>query len=155
MKKLLFSLVSIVNMILIGIAFGLGANTAAWVTKKEGTAIGNWYQLVFPTAPRTPAVANIICFCLLVLGAALVVFALLPFKFRKFVNIAGGGALIAAGVLTLWVPTNYMETSEAASKLSFYSSGSLIAMAVLLLVAGGLALAASCGEILLKDKEAK
>jgi hypothetical protein len=153
MRKFIFSIVSIVNMILLGIAFGLGSNSAANVSDSE-KAIGNYYQLVFRgPSGANPAALNIVAFCLFVAGAAIVVFALIPFKFRKFVNILGGLVLIGGGVLTLFVPTNYMEASaDHISK--FASTGSLIAMSVLMIVAGALALGAAIIELLPK-KEAK
>ena len=154
MRKFVFSIISIVNMILVGIAFGLGANSAAYITGNEDKVIGNFYQLVFKSPNGgNPSWINILCFALIVLAAALAVVALIPFKGRKFVNILGGGSFIAAGVLTLWVPTNYMELSEAETKLSFASKGSLIAMSVLLLVAGALALIGAIVEFLPSKKE--
>ena len=154
MRKFIFSIVSLVNMILLGIAFGLGSNSAIEVSSAE-KASGNYYQLVFWGASGAkPAALNIVAFALLCAGALLAVISLVPFKFRKFVNILGGACMIGSGVLTLWVPTNFMETAEN-HIATFSSTGSLIAMAVLILVAGGLALLAAIFELLPSKKEAK
>lgn len=153
MRKFVFSIISLVNMILAGIAFGLGSNTAMFISKAEENPSGNFYQLVFPGIAERVSPANIICFVLLVLASFLALVALIPFKGRKFVNILGGGSFIAAGVLTLWVPTNYMLTTTAPGKLHFFSSGSLIAMAVLLIVAGALALLGAIIEFIPKKEK--
>ena len=158
MRKFVFSIISLVNMILAGIAFGLGSNTAMYISKAEENPSGNFYQLVFPGSPgkliaERVSPANIICFVLLVLASVLAVLALIPSKERKVVNVLGGGSFIAAGVLTLWVPTNYMLTTTAPGKLHFFSSGSLIAMAVLLIVAGALALLGAIIEFIPKKEK--
>lgn len=142
MRKFLLPIISIVNLILAGIAFGLGANTAAYSPAGSTRAIGNYYQLVW----NNPTVMGVLAFFFFVGAVFFTLVYFIPFKHRKCANFIVGGLYIAAGVLTLTVPNAYAQSSFAYTR-----SGSLVAMVVLMCVAGGLTLLSSVIEF--TDKE--
>ncbi|MDY6275958.1 MAG: hypothetical protein SPL75_00505, partial [Bacilli bacterium] len=80
MRKILLPILSLVSVILVAIAFGIAAQTAA--TRVDGSNFGNYYQLVFE---RGSNVFALLSFILLVVGSVVLVFCLIPTKFRKFV----------------------------------------------------------------------
>jgi len=137
MRKFLLPIISIVNLILAGIAFGLGGNTAAYSPAGTDRAIGNYYQLVW----NQPTGMAVTAFFLFVFAVFFTLVYFIPFKHRKCANILVGGLFIAAGALTLTVPNAYAQAAFAYTR-----SGSLIAMSVLMFVAGGLTLLASLLE---------
>lgn len=142
MRKFLLPIISIVNLILAGIAFGLGGNTAAYSPVGTDRAIGNYYQLVW----NQPTVMSMLAFFFFVFAVFFTLVYFIPFKHRKFANVLVGGLFIAAGLLTLTVPNIYAQ-----SNFAYTRSGSLIAMTVLMCVAGGLSLLSSLIEF--ADKE--
>ena len=145
MRKFLLPVINIVNLILLGIAFGLGGNTAIYTPAgTERTSLGNYYQVIW----NNPTVMSVVTFFLFVTGVALCLFTLIPFKGRKFVALICGGMLIASGVLTLT-----LGGSLANPVLGYTNSGSLIALVVLLIVAGALEAIMSVYEICLIKKE--
>lgn len=150
MRKFLFSIISVINMILLGIAYGLGSNTAMYLIKPDEHPVGNWYQLVFNACDKGYAVQNIVGFVLLVAATALVVLALIPFRCRKYVNILAGAALIVGGIFVLQSPANYLAMSGAEVIPTYHLSGSLIAMATLMFVAAGLAIIGAFAEFATK-----
>lgn len=150
MKKFLLPIINIINIVLVSITFGLGNNTAVYLKEvAQNRPAGNWYQLVW----EIPSVVGYLGFFLFVFGVATILFTLIPSKVRKWVNLLGGAALVAAGVMFLLTP----GASYAGSVLGTELSNALIAMAVLVFVAGALALIAALLEIvpLFIKKEAK
>lgn len=142
MRKFLLPIISIVTLILSGIAFGLGGNTAAYSPAESARAIGNYYQLVW----NQPTVTSMLAFFFFVFAVFFTLVYFIPFKHRKFANFLIGGLFIAAGVLTLTVPNIYVQ-----SNFGFTLSGSLIAMVVLMCVSGGLTLLSSLIEFTEKE----
>ena len=139
MRKFLLPVINIVNLILVGIAFALGGNTAAYSpADTERVALGNYYQLVW----NNPQVLGVVAFFLFVVGVFFLLVTLIPFKARKFVACLDGAMLIASGVLTLGLAGTVANPS-----LGYTNSGSLIAVAVLMIVAGGLAVLMACYEL--------
>ena len=145
MRKFLLPVINIVNLILVGIAFALGGNTAAYSPAgTERVALGNYYQLVW----NNPQPFGVVAFFLFVVGVFFLLVTLVPFKARKFVACLDGAMLVAAGVLTL-----SLAGTVANETLGYTNSGSLIAVAVLMIVAGGLALLMSFYELFFIKKE--
>lgn len=128
MRKILLPVISLVNIILVSIAWGLGAQTAA--TRVDSSNFGNYYQLVFERGSNAFAVVSFICF---IVASVLILFCLIPSKVRKFVLPACAAALIATGVFMLLTPGGVKDVG------ALTTTGSMVATAVLVLVAGGLA----------------
>lgn len=143
MRKFLLPIISIVNLILAGIAFGLGANTAAYSPADSTIGAGNYYQLVW----NQPQVIGMLAFFFFVFAVFFTLVYFIPFKHRKFANLVIGALFIGGGVCTLLVPAN----AYIMPKLSYTLTGSLIAMVVLMFVAGGLTLLASLLEFTEKE----
>ena len=146
MRKFLLPVINIVNLILVGIAFGLGGNTAIYSPKGDTHPIGNYYQVIW----NQPNVLGLVAFFLFVVGVFLLLVTLVPFKGRKFVALVNGGMLIASGILTLGLGN---ELARPASNPSFENSGSLIAFTVLLFIAGGLAILIALLELFMKKED--
>ena len=144
MRKFLLPVINIVNLILVGIAFALGGNTAVYSPAKEEHAIGNYYQIVW----NKPEVLGVVAFFLFVVGVFFLLVTLVPFKVRKFVAICDGGMLIAAGILTLMIGRSIAQFPDVTE-----NTGSLIAMCVLMFVAGGLAILMALLEFAFNKKE--
>lgn len=144
MRKFLLPVINLVNIILVSIAFGLGANTAVTGTDNY-TARGNYYQLIWERSFNPVAIFG---FFLFIFAVALVLVNFLPLKVRKFVTLLTGAAFIATGVIFLRTP--YLSISMTNGEVT----GSLIAMAVLVFVAGALSLLMSVIEFL-PAKESK
>ena len=130
MRKFLIPIINLVNIILVSITFGLGNNHA--LTSEHMNQ--NYYQLVWNNA-NVPNVVGIVGFFLFVVGVAVVLFNFLPVKARKITTIVAGGMLIAAGILFLKTPG-----SANINPINPELTGSLIAMAVLVIIAGALSL---------------
>ena len=162
MKKFLLPIMNLVNVVLVSIIFGLGGQTALNFidTNNSKTAKGTWYQLVwtgyYADGGKTAGnVIGIIGFFLFVVAVAAILVAFLPTKFRKWVSVGMGAALIAAGVLFLITPF-HAGLSEAIISNSKITS-ELIGMAVLAFVAGAISLGMAALEIvpMFLKKEAK
>ena len=143
MRKVLLALFSLVNVVLVSVAFGITAQTA--VTNNQDAGFANYYQLVFERGSNPFALVS---FILLVAGAAVLLVCLIPTKFRKFVLPVDAALFIAAGVFMLLAP-HHVDTNQTLTV-----TGSMTAASILVLVAGGI----SCFECVLeflKKKEAK
>ena len=148
MRKFLIPIINLVNLILVSITFGLGA--------KDGAAIdaglndigrGNYYQLVWNASDKANVI-GIVGFFLFVVAAALMLVNFLPLKARKCVAPLTGLMFIAAGVMFLLTPAN-----AAIHFVELKLSGSLIAMAVLVFIAGALSLGMSVLDFTAKKAE--
>lgn len=149
MRKFLVPVINLVNIILVSIVFGLGSNTAVYETIRGVDSLrGNYYQLVWGAADKANAL-GIVGFFLFVVAVAATVATFIPFKCRKYTLVLVGAMYIAAGVLFLNTP-NGCDQLVFAQKLS----DSLIAMAVLVFIAGAFTLGAAALELTAK-KEAK
>lgn len=157
MRKFLLPIINLVNVILVSIIFGLGANTA--LTGDTYPNRGNWYSLVWEGYLKTGAdgkqivcanVVGIIGFFLFVIAVAGILVAFLPVSFRKWVNVGVGAALIAAGVLFLLTPNGSMRNIPNVGEIT----DSLIAMAVLAFVSGAFSLGMAALEIVPMFKKA-
>lgn len=134
MRKFLLPIINLVNIILTSIAFGLGSKTAV-VDKALGeVGKGSYYQLVWNSADHAN-VLGIIGFFLFVAAAAFMLTLFIPVKCRKFTALLTGALYIGAGVLFLMTP-GACDVAIIKPVLT----GSLIAMAVLVFIAGGLSL---------------
>ncbi len=125
MRKILLPILSLVSVILVAIAFGIAAQTAA--TRVDGSNFGNYYQLVFE---RGSNVFALLSFILLVVGSVVLVFCLIPTKFRKFVLPVGSVLLIVSGVFMILAPKHAQDVAPLTV------TGSMTATAVLVIVAG-------------------
>lgn len=128
MRKFLSPIINLVNLILVGIAFGLAGNTAIYspVSPSEH-ALGNYYQVIWDN----PQPMGVIAFFLFVVAVFFLVITLIPFKTRKFLAIVAGLMLIASAILTCIV-----TPTVAAFPNSVELSSSLIGFVVLLNIAG-------------------
>lgn len=155
MKKFLFPIVNLVNIVLISIVFGLGGNAFYEVEKAKVWETGqDWYNLVWqPIMGGRANAVGIVGFFLFVFAVAAIVVTFFPSAFRKWVNVGAGAALIAAGVLFLVSPQGGLRDASTATRLT--DSG--IAMGVLVFIAGAFALALGILEVLkvFDKKEAK
>lgn len=146
MKKILSPIINLISLILVGVAFGLGGLSAAHIASASHTStegnMGTYYQLVWSVEHKS--VLAIVGFFLLCVGAFLLLVVFLP-KIRKFVAPLAGGMLIAAGVIALLMPARIQPT------LTVENQPGLIAMAVLLFVAGGFSLIVCALEFLSKE----
>ena len=141
MRKFLLPVINLVNLILVSITWGLSGKTAVIDAGHAGGDVkcGNFYQVVW-MGTKANAV-GIIGFFLFIAAVALTLVAFLPLKSRKFITCAGGAFYIAAGVLFLRAPYHYDYSIQ---KIEL--SGALIAMAVLVFVAGAFSLCMSLIE---------
>lgn len=145
MRKFILPIINLVNVILVGIAFILSGRVGAL----DGHNSKTFYELVWLN--QNANVIGIVGFFLFVLAAAVTLAVFIPFPGRKYASAVGGAMHIAAGVLilltpkaadVLWIETNFEKT------------GALIAMAVLVIIAGAFTLGMSVLEFLEK-KESK
>ncbi len=143
MRKFILPVINIVNLILVGIAFGLGGNTAINAPiSPSAHPRGNYYQLIW----NTPTVLGVVAFFLFVVGVFLLLVTLVPFKGRKFVALVNGGMLIASGVITLGL-------GSSVTNFMWENTGSLVAMCTLMFVAGGLAILMALLELFMKKED--
>ena len=145
MRKILIPVITLVSLILLGIAFGLGSLEAA--SNAAGNSIGNYYSLVWLKTSAGRNALNIVGFFMLCVGTLGTLVFLLPIKGRKFAFICLGALLIVSGVFALLMPSNLAKAFEITAK----AEGGLIAMAVLEFVAGGLLLLNSALEFTAKE----
>lgn len=145
MKRILSPIINLVSLILVGVAFGLAGLTAASQANKAESSAGSYYTLVWNRFgdPLHHSVLALIGFFLLCVGALVLLVVFLP-KIRKFVAPVGGLMLIGAGVLALLTPQSVNP--------SLTNKPGLIAMAVLLFVAGAFELVITALEILDKGE---
>lgn len=131
MRKFLIPIINLVNLILVSITFGLGNNPA--FTSDSGNS-HRYYQVVWNAADHANVI-GIVGFFLFIAATALMVFNFLPVKVRKFTSIVAGGLFIAAGVL-------FLKTPGAAdmNNVNLKLTGSLVAMSVLVIIAGAFSL---------------
>ncbi len=144
MRKFLIPIINLVNIILVSISFGLANNTAALNMDVNS---GNYYQLVW-NAADVKNIIGIVGFFLFVVAAALMLVNFLPIKARKVIAPLTGLMFIGAGVLVLMTPAN-----ANIHWISMELTGSLIAMAVLLIIAGALSLLMSVLDFTAKKAE--
>lgn len=152
MRKFLLPIINLVNLVLVVIVWVLTAQTAVNDIGQLGqkdVACGNYYQVVWEGSRAN--VLGIVSFFLFCVAVLLTLVVFLPIKVRKFLNCFNGLAYIGAGVLFLLapIPPHYARGIAEAEL-----TGSLIAMAVLVFIAGAFSLLMSVIEFLGK-KEAK
>ncbi len=136
MRKFLLPIINLVNVILVSITFGLANNPGATDPAMHDAALPNFYNLVWGHQEVTN-IYGIVAFFLFVVAVALTVICFIPGKARKVLVALTGLMYIGAGVLFLLTPAHYCYgNAETVLELS----GSLIAMAVLVFVAGALSL---------------
>lgn len=153
MKKVLALILSISVIILLGVAFGVGGLPGAYVPSSDLAShqIGNYYTIVWNSAHILIQngnifgfVMNLVHFFLFCIGSFFALIALVPFKKVKFLDCILGVVFLAVGVLTFFVPTFFLMGSEQAGDVGL--GGGLVAMGVLILVAGVLEI---CKAVLL------
>ena len=149
MRKFLSPILNVINLILVSIAWGLSGQSAVLDKAYNEAGRGNIYQVVF--MGTKPNALGIVGFSLLCLACLALLVAFLPLKARKFVAFVEGLSFVGAGVLFLIgsVPPWY-DCSIVEPKLS----GALIAICVLLFVAGFFSLVMSALDFTAK-KESK
>ena len=145
MKKFLLPIINLVNLVLISITWGLSGKTA--VTDKLSSRTATYYTVLWEGHPGNAL--GIVGFFLFIVACALTLFAFLPVKVRKYATCVAGASYIAAGVLFLVCPHTFSSGIQE-PKLT----GALIAMAVLVFVAGAFSLCMSAIELFAK-KESK
>ena len=147
MKKFILPVINLVSLVLSAVIFGLGANSAVyWGQSSNGQ--GNWYQLVWSIA-ETPTAVGLLGFFLFVFAVFATLVTMIPFKYRKFAVACVGAMFVVAGVMFLLTPASVYTGVNAEG---YIKSDSLIAMAVLAFVAGGLELCGACVEFLPEKK---
>lgn len=145
MRKFLLPIINLVNIILVSVTFGLSVNQAAFDTHAgSSVSIGNYYQLVWGAADRANVV-GIVGFFLFIAAVALMLVNFLPIKARKIITAVTGALFISAGILFLKTPAATNISKVVIDSLEL--SGSLIAMAVLVIIAGALSVGMSILEI--------
>ena len=147
MKKFIVPVINLIALVLSAVVFGLGANSAVY-RGVSSNGKGNWYQLVW-TIPSQPTVIGLVGFFLFCIAVFVALVTMLPFKGRKFCVLLAGLMFVGAGVMFLMTPGAVYTGPNAAS---YIKSDSLIAMAVLVFVAGGLEVLGSCVELLPEKK---
>ena len=148
MRKFLLPVINLVNVILVSITWGLSANSAVQ-NSKTLDGYGNFYEVVWRGSnANVLAIVAFFLFCIASLGMLV---AFLPLKARKFITCLVGVMFIATGVLFLISP---MPPHYDRGMLNPELSGSLIAMAVLVFIAGAFSVIMSLVEFLGK-KESK
>ncbi len=151
MRKFLIPIINLVNVILVSIVFGISVNPSAFDTHTgSSVSVGNYYQLVWNPADKAN-VLGIVGFFLFVVVAAVMLFNFLPVKARKFTAAVAGAMFIGSGVLFLMTPASADLGKVVIDSLEL--SGSLIAMAVLVFVAGALSLAMAALDFTNKKAE--
>lgn len=146
MKKFILPVIGLIALILVGITFGLGANSAVYFVE-ETLGRGNWYQLVWTI--KGVSVIGCVGFFLLCVGSFFGLIALVPFKFSKFLMALVGLMFIGAGVMFLLTPGSVYSGINANL---YHKTSSYIAMIVLVFVAGGLDLLGACVGFLPEKK---
>ena len=147
MRKFLIPIINLVNIILVSITFGISVNTSAIDAGLANKPLGNYYQFVWNPA-KNANVIGIVGFFLFVVAAALMLFNFLPLKARKFTSVLTGLMFVGAGVLFLLTP----ESCDI-NPVELELTGSLIAMAVLVIIAGALSLAMAALDFTNKKAE--
>ena len=147
MKKFILPVINLISIVLSAVVFGLGANSAVY-RGQTSHGEGNWYQLVWTVTDPLKVVA-VLGFFLFVFAVFFALVTMIPFKYRKFGLVLVGLMFVAAGVLFLMTPSAVYTGNNAGS---YKLSDSLIAMAVLVFVAGGLELAGACLDFLQENK---
>ena len=149
MRKFLLPIINLINVVLVSIVFGLGGEMSYTYANKNGQ---DWYNTVwFPISEGRVNVLGIVGFFLFVVAVAAILVAFFPAKFRKWLNIVIGLALIASGVLFLLTPNGGLRDFRVEVELT----DALIAMSVLVFVAGALSLGMAALELAPAKKEAK
>ena len=138
MNKILSPIINLISLILVGAAFGLGGLTAAH--NAHDASIGAYYQLVW----WNPTALSLVGFFALCVGAFLLLVVFLP-KSRKLFAPVAGLFLILAGVLALLTPKSVARGATVTNQPG------LIALAVLLFVAGAFSLVVCTLEFLSKE----
>ena len=151
MRKFLLPIINLVNLILISITWGLSGKSAVLETiNHQSIGRGNIYQVVWMGSHAN--VAGIIGFFLFCFACLAMLIAFLPMKSRKYITCAGGLMFIASGVLMLVSPFPPLyDCAINAPKLT----GSLIAMAVLTLIAGAFTMLMSVLDFVEEQKQLK
>ena len=139
MKRILSPLINLVSLILVGVAFGLGGLSAAHHAGNDSN-MGTYYQLIW----QNPKFLPVFGFFALCVGAFLLLVVFLPFV-RKFAAPLAGALLIVSGVFALLTP------KAIQSNVAVELQPGLIAMAVLLFIAGAFSLIVCALEFLSKE----
>ena len=147
MKKFILPVINLISIVLSAVVFGLGANSAVY-RGQTSDGQGNWYQLVW-TIPQPLQVVAVMGFFLFVFAVFFTLVTMIPFKYRKVGLCLVGLMFVAAGVMFLMTPGAVYTGNNAGS---YKLSDSLIAMAVLVFVAGGLELVGACIDFLPEKK---
>ena len=150
MRKFLLPIINLVNVILVSIAWGLTGKSALVSEHKSiSYGYGNFYEVIWDgqVASKNVNALGIVAFFVFILGCALMLAAFLPVKWRKFVSCGEACAFIASGVLFLIMP---FHTARATVEPKL--TGAMIAIAVLVLVAGALAACMAAIEFLGKEE---
>lgn len=147
MRKFLLPIINLVNLILVSIAWGLSGKTAVIDAGRNDAKCGNIYQVIWMGSK--PNIIAIVAFFLFCVACLITLIAFLPVKVRKFCTCLGGLMYVGAGVLFLLSPKTYDY-----SIIEVELTGALIAICVLILIAGAFSLCMSAIEFLGK-KESK
>lgn len=148
MRKFIIPVINLVGLVLSAVIFGLGANSAVYFGSQSSNGVGNWYQLVWGLS-NEPAYFGQVGFWLFIAAVVGLLLTMIPFKHRRFCLLFVGALFIGAGVMMLLAPDSIYNGVNADL---YHKTDSLIAMAVLAFVAGGLEVIGSCVEFLPEKK---
>jgi len=152
MRKFLLPIINLVNVILVSVAWGLTGKTAL---VDQGNVkypnLGNFYEVIWDGQAKNGNVnvLGVISFFIFILGCALMLVAFLPVKWRKFVSCGEAVCFLASGIMFFIMP-KHTARPYVDPKLS----AAMIAVAVLVVIAGAFAGAMAALEFLGK-KESK
>lgn len=137
MKKFLLPIISLVNVVLFSIAFGLGGNSAYSLVLANSKQVGqDWYSLVWTPIEGGSNAFGVFGFFFFIFAALLVLLAWVPTKGRKWFNLGACVLSVLTGVFFLEAPVKLGRAAVAPIE----NSDSLIAMAVLVFIAAFLSL---------------
>jgi len=148
MRKFLLPILNLINLILISIVWGLSKQTAVIDQQYNDAPRGIYYQVVWGGTKAN--VVAIIGFFLFIFACVATLAAFLPIKPRKFITCAGGLMYIGAGVMFLLGPNPKFYDC---SIIDFKLTGAMIAMAVLVFIAGFFSLLMSLIEFRAKEEK--
>ena len=151
MRKFLLPIINLVNLILVSIAWGLTGKTAVIDAGNGDLACGNFYEVIWDgqVSSHNVNVLGVVAFFVFILGCAFMLAAFLPAKWRKYVSCLEGLAFLAAGSMFLCMP-RYTARAIVTPELT----GAMIAIGVLVLIAGAFTLLMSVLDFTAK-KESK
>lgn len=144
MKKIIAIVLNIVNTILVGVSFGLGALPMAFAYEKVDvgealtTQMGNYYEMTWIKGQGNLSPLALVLFFALCVGA-LCITVCMAMNTKKWIipNALAALLVLAAGVMVFFLPSFYLSAHpQAPETFKYVLGGGSISMGVVLLVAG-------------------